>query len=95
MSFTKEDLDHIVNLAHLSVSDEDKAKYLSQLQDVLGYVEQLDQLDLADIAPTAYANTQGTLLREDTILPRQDLLLEQNAPLWEKGCFQVPKILND
>jgi aspartyl-tRNA(Asn)/glutamyl-tRNA(Gln) amidotransferase subunit C len=93
MSLSLKDLEHTLKLAHLNIKPEEKKKYLSQLQDVVGHMDQLQSLDLTGIEPSSYANDQGTTLREDVVVETTGLLLEKNAPRWENGCFRVPKIL--
>ena len=93
MSLTMEDLEHVIKLAHLEVDPAEKEKYLKQLTNILGYMEQLNELDLSNIDPSSYASDRGTFLREDEVKQSEDLLLEKNAPKWENGCFRVPKII--
>lgn len=93
MSLSKKDIDHAAKLAHLEIDDERKAAYLKSLSDVLGYMDQLNELDVSGIAPSAHATDTGTQLREDTVVTHTDFDIENNAPHWEMGAFRVPKIL--
>jgi aspartyl-tRNA(Asn)/glutamyl-tRNA(Gln) amidotransferase subunit C len=95
MNLQMKDLEHVLKLAHLQIEDNEKIEYLDQLQHILQHMESMNKLDLSAVEPTSYANKQATLLREDIVKPQADLLLEQNAPVWESNCFMVPKILDE
>lgn len=92
MTLKMEDLDHVLKLAHLSITDKEKEQFLPQLQSTLAFMNSLDALELSDIEPSAYANASSHYLREDNIQNQADLFLEENAPKWEDGYFSVPKI---
>lgn len=92
MSLTLKDLDYVLELAHLQIPQEDKAKYLGQLQKILGHMDNLNRLPLDHFEPATSPDWADPFFREDVVMPHQDLLLEKNAPAWEDGCFQVPKM---
>ena len=86
---------HVANLARLEISDEEVKRYADQLSAVLGYVEQLNELDTADVSPTAHAGGLSNVFREDMVqssLSADHAL--RNAPQQQRGCFQVPKVLD-
>lgn len=93
MPIDKADLEKAIRLSFLEVNESKKDQYLEQLNNVLGYMDQLNQIDLTDVAPTAHSNENTTLLRDDIVVKQDSLLLEKNAPVWENGAFSVPKIL--
>lgn len=95
MTITKKELDRIIHLAHLDVSEERRLAYVSQVNDILTHMEQLNDLNLDNIPPSAHARIQETLLREDVAVSQDHLHLEKNAPAWEDNAFRVPKILGD
>lgn len=89
---TPADIDHIATLSHLTLTGDEKATYLSQLNDIIGHVEKLNTLNLDDIAPAEHAMVQPTPRQADTA--RQSGLDPlQNAPDTNGPCFQVPKIV--
>ena len=94
MSLTEKDLNTVLNLAELSLPDDEKSVYLEQLSGILDYMDSLNQLDLKDVPPTAYANQQETPMRDDVVVTHKALILEGNPPLWENDGFKVPKILD-
>ncbi|MFC1753726.1 Asp-tRNA(Asn)/Glu-tRNA(Gln) amidotransferase subunit GatC [Thermoproteota archaeon] len=95
MTLTLNDLDHVLELAHLEIPKQEEESYLAQIQTILEHMENLKKVDLTHIPPTSYTSRQPTLLRQDKVKKQDDLFLEENAPDWEDHCFRVPKILGD
>ena len=95
MSITKDDLNHVLKLSHLYIPEEDKDHYLEDMQHTFDLMKSMDELDLSNTDPTAYAISQEQYLRDDKVLEKQDYFLEKNAPQWENGCFRVPQILGE
>ncbi len=93
MTFSKSDLDHIIQLAHLDVSTALKEKFLPQIQSILTHMESINQFDLTHVAPAATAFSVDMVLRDDVVVPQPDLLLATNAPAWADHSFVVPRIL--
>jgi aspartyl-tRNA(Asn)/glutamyl-tRNA(Gln) amidotransferase subunit C len=94
MSLSLAKVEHIAKLAHLALSDEEKARYREQLSDILDYAERLLALDTEAIPPTATILPVDNVMRPDEPRPSMDrdaLLL--NAPAVEDGMFQVPPVL--
>ncbi len=93
MALTREEVEHIAQLARLELTDEEIERYREQLSDVLDYVARLQGLDTADIPPTASVLPPRTVLREDEPrpgLPRDEVLA--NAAETENGQFRVPPV---
>ena len=82
MSLTESDLKHVLNLAHLEISDDETPAYLDQLNKVLDNMKCLDQLDLNHLEPlTGPIENQKTPMREDAALDTPHVLsLSDNAP---------------
>jgi aspartyl-tRNA(Asn)/glutamyl-tRNA(Gln) amidotransferase subunit C len=99
MPITKRDVEKIANLANLELTDEEKELFTNQLGAIVGYVEQLNELDTADVPPMAHA---GVDERVD-YAQREDLVLESvgqnvalaNAPDPNRGHFRVPKVIEE
>jgi len=92
------DVRKVAKLAHLEITDEEVAMYTPQMADIVKYVEQLNELDIADIEPMLGGLTaEGAATdadRDDVIIPsfsQKDALNE--APSAVAGHFQVPKVL--
>jgi aspartyl-tRNA(Asn)/glutamyl-tRNA(Gln) amidotransferase subunit C len=88
------DVNYVAQLARLKLSEEETSRFQSQLSQVLGYVEQLDGLDVSKIEPTAHAFPQFNVYRKDEIkpsLPVEEAL--QSAPQKLNDLFKVPKVI--
>ncbi len=94
MKLSREKVEHIAELARLSLSEEEKALYQEQLSAILEYFERLQELDTEAIPPTATVLPLRSVMRADEPqppFPREDILA--NAPAVEEGCFKVPAVL--
>jgi len=90
----KLDIDHVARLARLALTPEEKARFAAQLGDVLNYVSQLAEVDIAGIEPTAHAFPVSNVWDED--VPRPGLPVEaalRNAPSQRDHMFVVPKVV--
>ena len=86
-------VEKIALLARLKLTEEEVEIFSRQLDDILDFVDQLEDLDTSD-TPPYIQNSQGTPMREDEVedsLPREDAL--KNAPQREEGFFVVPRIV--
>ncbi len=91
---TREEVERIAALARLSLSDAEAARMTADLEAILGYVEQLQQLDTSDVEPTAHPLSVPTPLREDSVVPSFEAALAlANAPASEDFAFLVPKVI--
>jgi aspartyl-tRNA(Asn)/glutamyl-tRNA(Gln) amidotransferase subunit C len=84
---------HVARLAHLSLTREEEETFARQLDEVLGYAESIQLLDVGDVLPTSDVRPPG-LLREDE--PQDGLSREralEAAPDVDAGLFRVPRIL--
>ncbi|NQU41110.1 MAG: Asp-tRNA(Asn)/Glu-tRNA(Gln) amidotransferase subunit GatC [Lentisphaerae bacterium] len=88
------DTAYVAHLARIYLSAEEVAEFQPQLEQVVGYVEKLKELDVSGIAPTSHTQMLSNVLREDGV--RVGLTCEQamaNAPESADGQFAVPKIV--
>jgi aspartyl-tRNA(Asn)/glutamyl-tRNA(Gln) amidotransferase subunit C len=65
MANNKVDIDHIAKLARLELTDAEKAQFTREISDILKYVEQLQELDVNGVEPTAHASRITNVIRED------------------------------
>ncbi|MBF0565764.1 MAG: Asp-tRNA(Asn)/Glu-tRNA(Gln) amidotransferase subunit GatC [Nitrospirae bacterium] len=94
MSITAEDVKHIAALSRLKLSGDEIELFGRQLNDILHYVDQLNELDTKDIEPTSHVLPINNVFREDVETPsldREDALM--NAPDRAGGFYRVPKII--
>jgi aspartyl-tRNA(Asn)/glutamyl-tRNA(Gln) amidotransferase subunit C len=64
---TPQDVAHIAELSKLSLSDEEKEKFATQLSSVLSFVDQLAKVDTADVVPMAHVREVTNVLRDDVV----------------------------
>lgn len=69
MSLSRRDVEKIALLARLELTDDEKALYQEQLSAILDYANRLNQIDIADVPPTASAVDLENVMREDVIEP--------------------------
>ena len=96
MKLTKEQIEHIAKLARLELSDEELIKYGSQLSAVLDFIDQLNEVDLSGVEPTAQVTGLVNVWRQDAIrdcaeTDREAALAE--APELEARQIKVKRVL--
>jgi len=94
MKDKKMDIDHITKLANLRFTPEEKEVIECQLNDILSYVEKLNELDTAHVEPASHVIPVKNIFKSDSLIP--SLPLEEslnNAPDREDRFFKVPKII--
>ncbi len=89
------DIDYVANLARLDMSDEQKAKLGTQLDDILGYFDKLNAVDVEGVEPMAHAHRVFNVWREgdepgETYPP--EVLLNM-APEQRDNQVVVPKVV--
>ena len=88
------EVEHIALLARLLLSREQITAITGQLNDILGYMEKLSEIDTSGIEPTTHALHLSNAFREDQVLPSLDpdevLAL---APEQGGSSFVVPKVI--
>lgn len=89
------DIDYVANLARIELSDEEKAKLGSQLDDILGYFDKLNAVDVSGVEPMAHAHAVTNVWREgDTPGPVFDPeVLMEMAPESRENQVVVPKVV--
>lgn len=85
---------HIAKLARIAVSDDEVAALAPELSNILGWIEQLQEVDVSDIAPMTAVIPNQLRLRDDVVTEGdiQSRILA-NAPVAEHGFFAVPKVI--
>lgn len=94
MSVSPEQVRHIAKLARVSMSDDELDRLLPELNNILGWVEQLGEVDTDGVEPLTAVIDQKLRLREDEVTEgniRDEVLA--NAPEAQHGFFAVPKVI--
>ena len=96
MSVTIRDVEHVASLAKLSFDEDEKQKLASQLNEILEYMEQLNQLDTSNVEPLSHVIELSNVFREDELKPTltQGEAL-RNAPAKTEKFFRVPKVIGE
>lgn len=96
MAIDKSTVEKVARLAQLTIPEEDKEKLASELSNIIGFVEQLGEVDTSGVEPIANVLELETdaPLREDTITDGDapDRVLS-NAPDRVQDFFAVPKVV--
>ena len=96
MSLSKAEVEHVARLARLELSEAEKEEFTGQLNEILHFVEQLNQLDTKAVEPTAHAIPVANVFRQDEVKPSLDPELAlANAPDRVDNFFKVPKVLEE
>jgi aspartyl-tRNA(Asn)/glutamyl-tRNA(Gln) amidotransferase subunit C len=94
MKITRLEVEHVARLARLALKDDELEALTGQMDAILGYVEQLNELNTDGILPTAHAVPMENAFRPDLVKPSIGVDKSmQNAPDGCNGLFRVPKII--
>jgi aspartyl-tRNA(Asn)/glutamyl-tRNA(Gln) amidotransferase subunit C len=94
MSVDEATVRHIARLARIAVSDAEVKALSPELNNILGWVEQLQEVDVDGIEPMTAVIPNALRLRDDVVTDGgiRDKVLA-NAPAAEHGFFAVPKVI--
>ncbi len=92
---TREDVLKLARLARLDLSDEEVEQFTGELTSILGYVEQLQDVDVDDLEPTYQVTGLKNVTRKDEIKDygADQAALLKNAPAIENGHIKVKRVL--
>ena len=94
MSVSSQQVRHIAKLARIGMSDAEIEALVPELNNILGWVEQLGEVNTDGVEPLTAVIDQKLRLREDVVNDgniREDVLA--NAPEAQHGFFAVPKVI--
>ncbi len=89
-----ENVKHVAHLARLAITDQEAEKFQKQLDAIVTFAEQLNELDTTDVKPTTHVLTMKNVMRED--VPEKGLPVEEvlkNAPDHKDNQIRVPAVL--
>ena len=94
MLLHKSDIDKIAWLARLAIAENDVSNYTRDLSNILDLVEQMDQVDTAEIPAMAHPLEIPARLRPDELTEtNQRDHFQQIAPAVKNGYYLVPKVI--
>ena len=94
MSVTEKEVRHVAKLARLALGEDEIARMVPELNNILGWVEQLQEVDVDGVEPMTAVIPNTLRLRDDIVTDgnrRDDILA--NAPEKAQGFFAVPKVI--
>lgn len=94
MSVSKEDVKHIAKLSKLELTEQELEKYTNELSSIVDFANELSNIDVEGIKPTAHILDIKNVFRKDEVQPsydREEIL--KNAPSKDAGCVSVPKVV--
>ena len=94
MKITQEEVAHVANLAHLDMTPDEVERMTRQLDEILGYIDKLGELDTENVRPTTHAISMRNAFRDDAVkesLSREEALA--NGPLQNGEAFVVSKVI--
>jgi len=94
MKITTDEVKYVAGLARLELKPEEAEEMAGQLDQILSYVDKLNELDTSAVEPTTHAISITNAFREDEL--RESLAREKvlaNSPLQNGESFVVPKII--
>jgi aspartyl-tRNA(Asn)/glutamyl-tRNA(Gln) amidotransferase subunit C len=97
MKISREDVLKVAALANLELTDAEVDAYRGQLDDILSYIDKLNEVDTSGVEPmtqVAAAANEDSALRDD-LLVRADIITEvlQGAPDTSGSYFRVPRVI--
>ena len=90
------DINKVANLARIELSDEETEEFGGQLEQILKYIDQLNEIDIEGIEPTAHAAPVFDVYREDEEQPERILSQKEvldNAPATAHDQIKMPKVI--
>jgi aspartyl-tRNA(Asn)/glutamyl-tRNA(Gln) amidotransferase subunit C len=91
MKFERKEIDHVANLACLSLTEGEATRMAEEIAKILGHVAELDALDTKDVPPTTHVQLAETSWRADDVWPSLDRAqVLAAAPRAEADGFAVP-----
>lgn len=94
MKIDNETVDKIAHLARLEFNNESKQQMINDMNNMLAFVEKLNELDTTNVEPLIYMSDEVNVLREDEVI-HEITQAEglKNAPKKDSDYFKVPKVI--
>jgi len=94
MSVDQATVKRVAHLARLKVKDEDLAKLAGELNGILGWIEQLNEVDVSKVEPMTSVVSMKMKMRKDEVTDgHYPAKIVSNAPAQEDSFFMVPKMV--
>lgn len=95
MKVSREEIEHIANLAQLNLEESEIDTYILHLQDILNFANIVNNAPVDGLDVTIGTNNAKNKFRKDEIKRFEDTdSLLQNAPEQKQHMFKIPKVIN-
>jgi len=94
LKLSSQEVEYVAHLARLEITNKEKDKFTAQLNDILLYIDKLNELDTKGVEPMSHAIAVTNAFREDNIV--DSIGTEKslaNAPDARGEFFRVPKVI--
>jgi aspartyl-tRNA(Asn)/glutamyl-tRNA(Gln) amidotransferase subunit C len=88
-------VDRLAHLARLEFSEKEKEQLVGEMNNMLAFVEKLNELDTENVTPLVYMSDSENIFREDE--PKSWISHEEalkNAPKKDTDFVRVPKVID-
>lgn len=95
MKLDRNTIAKIAHLARLDVNESEEKALLQDMNNILSFMEKLNELDTSGVEPLIYMNDEINVFREDVV--RMDITREEalyNAPVHDDSYFKVAKVID-
>jgi aspartyl-tRNA(Asn)/glutamyl-tRNA(Gln) amidotransferase subunit C len=95
LKLSSKEVEYVARLARLEITDKETEKFTTQLNDILGYIDKLNELDTKGVEPMTHAIAVTNAFRDDKII--DSIGTEKalaNAPDGRGEFFRVPKVID-
>lgn len=96
-TITEDVIRYVAGLSRLHFEDKDVAMFQEQLSQIIGYIEQLEEVDTENTEPTTHVlSSMKNVFRDD--IPKSSISPDKatlNAPEKKENFFQVPRVIKD
>ena len=94
MSVDRATVKRVAHLARIAVTDEDAERMTGELNAILGFVEQLNEVDVSGVEPMTSVTPMAMKKREDLVTDGSKAAdIVASAPATEENFFLVPKVV--
>jgi aspartyl-tRNA(Asn)/glutamyl-tRNA(Gln) amidotransferase subunit C len=95
MQITPDLIKYLEKLARITLSEDEEKKVGNELQDILTYIDMLNELDTDGVEAMSHCFPVTNIMRKDEVQPSMSAdEIVANAPESQDGCFVVPKTVD-
>ena len=95
MQITPDLIKYLESLARITLTEEEERKVGGELQDILTYIDMLNELDTDGVEAMSHCFPVTNVMRDDVVAPSMTPdEITANAPDAQDGCFVVPKTVD-